>query len=81
MEIVYHNKNMNGEAGKGSAIRQSTDWKKFESNYDSIFKKNRTVSDGDCEWPLCARKDCGLHVVRPGKVQCWCDDTDGPLHK
>lgn len=64
---------MNGEAGKGSAIRQSTDWKKFESNYDSIFKKNKTVTDGCCEWLKCTRQDCGLHVVRPGKVQCFCD--------
>jgi hypothetical protein len=72
---------MNGEAGKGSAIRQSTDWKKFESNYDAIFKKKRSVSDGHSEWLLCARKNCGLRVVRPGKVQCWCDYEGGPLHK
>lgn len=65
---------MNGEAGKGSAIRQSTDWKKFESNYDSIFNKNKTVTDGYCEWDKCARQDCDLHVVRPGKVQCSCED-------
>jgi len=69
---------MNGEAGKGSAIRQSTDWKKFESNYDAIFKKKRVVSDGYCDWELCANKDCGLHVVRPGKVQCWCDYNEQP---
>lgn len=72
---------MNGEAGKGSAIRQSTDWKKFESNYDQIFKKKKTISDGYQEWSMCDRKDCGLHVVRPGKVQCWCDDSEGPLYK
>jgi hypothetical protein len=34
---------------------------------------------GSC-WNLCQRSDCGLHVVRPGKVQCWCDDEDGPLY-
>lgn len=65
---------MNGEAGKGSAIRQSTDWNKFESNYDQIFKKNKTISDGCQEWSKCSRQDCDLHVVRPGKVQCRCDD-------
>jgi hypothetical protein len=71
---------MNGEAGKGSAIRRSTDWNKYESNYDSIFgKKKKTITDGYQYWETCARKDCGLHVVRPGKVQCWCDDEGGPL--
>jgi hypothetical protein len=74
---------MNGEAGKGAAIRQSCNWKKFESNYDSIFRKKvkRTITDGHCEWILCDRKDCGLHVVRPGKVQCWCDDEGGPVRQ
>ena len=71
---------MNGEAGKGSAIRQSTDWNKFESNYAQIFKKKRTVSDGYQEWHMCDRKDCGIHVVSPGKVQCWCDYNEGPLY-
>lgn len=33
-----------------------------------------TISDGfGNEWVLCGREDCGLEVVRPGKVQCWCD--------
>jgi hypothetical protein len=72
---------MNGEAGKGSAIRQSTDWNKFESNYDQIFKKNKTISDGYQEWSKCSRQDCGLHVVRPGKVQCWCDNEEGPIYE
>ncbi len=74
---------MNGEAGKGSAVRISTDWEKFESNYNSIFKKNkpkenceRTVTDGYTTWCMCDKKDCGLHVVRPGKVQCWCDEKE-----
>jgi len=31
-------------------------------------------------WLMCDRVNCGLQIVRPGKVQCWCDDTeDGPL--
>ena len=34
----------------------------------------RTVEDGfGGEWIMCERADCGLEVVRPGKVQCWCD--------
>lgn len=70
---------MNGEAGKGSAIRRSTDWKKFESNYDRIFKRD-TVSDGFTEWEKCKRINCGLHVVCPGKVQCWCDEEGVPKH-
>jgi len=65
---------MNGEAGKGSAIRQSSDWKKYESNYDQIFKKETTITDGHTTWNRCDRKHCDLHVVRPGKVQCWCDE-------
>jgi hypothetical protein len=72
---------MNGEAGKGSAIRRSTDWKKFESGYDSIFKKNKTITDGHTEWSKCARRDCGLAVVRPGKVQCWCDNTQEAIYE
>lgn len=27
------------------------------------------------EWSKCSKPDCGLHVVRPGKTQCWCDDV------
>lgn len=26
------------------------------------------------EWDLCDRSDCDLEIVRPGKVQCRCDD-------
>lgn len=34
-----------------------------------------TVLDGfGGEWSKCSKQDCGLHIVRPGKVQCWCDD-------
>lgn len=34
-----------------------------------------TILDGfGSEWSKCSRQDCGLHVVRPGKVQCWCDE-------
>ena len=35
-----------------------------------------TISDGEgSEWPLCM-PGCGLEVVRPGKVQCFCDDLE-----
>lgn len=65
---------MNGEAGKGAAIRQSTNWEKYESNYDKIFRKeSKEVTDGYTTWVKCDRKDCDLHVVRPGKVQCHCE--------
>ena len=64
---------MNGEAGKGSAIRMRPNWEKFSTNYDQIFKKKRTVTDGYQEWNMCEKENCGLHVVRPGKVQCDCD--------
>jgi len=40
----------------------------------------RTIDDGfGNEWELCARPDCGLEIVRPGKVQCWCDGAGEPL--
>lgn len=50
----------------------------------------RTIDDGfGNEWDLCKRENCGLQVVRPGKVQCWCygvldpetgySDGPGPL--
>lgn len=29
--------------------------------------------------PLCRLNGCGMQVVRPGKVQCWCDDVDMPV--
>jgi hypothetical protein len=36
------------------------------------------VTDGEgSDWPRC-KADCGLEVVRPGKVQCVCDDRDEP---
>lgn len=35
-----------------------------------------TISDGlGSEWPKCM-PNCGLEVVRPGKVQCHCDDKE-----
>lgn len=42
-------------------------------------------SDAVCDgfgsvWRKCRRENCGLSVVRPGKVQCWCDDEGGPLN-
>lgn len=72
---------MNGEAGKGHAIRQSTNWEKFETNYDIIFNKKRVITDGCQEWSKCARQDCGIEIVRPGKVQCWCDEEGGPIYE
>jgi hypothetical protein len=44
----------------------------------SPYTNMNTVEDGfgSC-WTRCALGDmCGLHVVRPGKVQCGCDDVD-----
>ena len=38
--------------------------------------KGNDISDG-CgnSWSRCKLgADCGLHVVRPGKAQCWCRD-------
>lgn len=37
----------------------------------------QSVTDGFGNvWPRCdLGSDCGLHVVRPGKVQCWCDNA------
>ncbi len=65
---------MSNQAGKGDKPRP-VNLQKYEQNWENIFRK-RTISD-DCgsEWSLCEQKDCGLHVVRPGKVQCnLCDE-------
>ena len=36
---------------------------------------DRTLYDGHGTiWEKCDRVDCGLHVVRPGKAQCPCED-------
>ena len=41
----------------------------------TLGRKSSFVEDGfGSSWNLCDKKDCGLHVVRPGKVQCWCDN-------
>lgn len=108
-------------AGKGDKYRP-VNLKKFEENYDFVFRKRKTVAEwaahfGDkiksydgfreynyddlltkeeyqnglinctmyisativdgfgSEWSKCSNPDCGLSVVRPGKVQCWCDDN------
>lgn len=35
------------------------------------------VEDGGFRWKKCfLNESCGLHVVRPGKVQCVCDEED-----
>lgn len=36
------------------------------------------IEDGfGSSWTQCEMLDkCGLHVVRPGKVQCWCEDMN-----
>ena len=42
-------------------------------------EQNSNVSAGSIEdgfgscWAKCDKPDCGLQVVRPGKVQCHCD--------
>ena len=73
---------MNGEAGKGSAVRRSTNWKSYSDNYDNIFRKSKNINDGfGSTWQLCSRQDCGLHVVRPGKVQCWCDTENDQINE
>jgi len=66
---------MNGQAGKGDSPRP-VDRKKYESNWENIFRnKKREISDGfGSSWLKCHREDCGLEIVRPGKVQCnLCD--------
>ena len=40
------------------------------------MSNNDVIEDGHggC-WSKCGKSNCGLKVVRPGKVQCWCDDS------
>jgi len=70
----------NTGAGKGPNLRKGANLNAYWQNYDNIFRRPKVVKDG-CgnEWQSCKRQDCGLHVVRPGKVQCWCDEEGGPL--
>jgi hypothetical protein len=35
----------------------------------------------DEEPDKCDRRFCGVHLVRPGKTQCWCDSLGGPWHE
>jgi hypothetical protein len=65
---------MNGEAGKGSAIRQSTDWKKFEAHYDSIFKNKGALTGEDDS--LAALEALAEESQRLGLYE-----TSDPLHK
>lgn len=45
---------------------------------DEMQAARPTLDDGfGNEWPLCGRPNCGLEIVRPGKVQCWCDTEGG----
>lgn len=37
------------------------------------------VTDGFTNWVKCGHAQCGLKVVRLGKVQCWCDNIEGEL--
>jgi len=40
--------------------------------------KHGTIEDGfGSEWVRCDTR-CGLEVVRPGRVQCWCDGCEMP---
>lgn len=77
----------NSQAGKGSELRKGANLEAYWSNYDAIFKKRKCtcgfakhcLNDSVCDgfgsvWPKCKKPNCGLNVVRPGKVQCWCDD-------
>jgi len=33
-------------------------------------------------WYKCnLNEDCGLHIVRPGKSQCWCDSIEKLYHE
>jgi hypothetical protein len=73
----------NSQNGKGDSLRKGANLSAYWNNYDSIFRKSpieKTITDGEQIWLLCKRPDCGLHVVRMGKVQCWCDDEDGPKY-
>lgn len=41
----------------------------------ALAKPPVVVSDGcGSEWVKCDRPNCDLQVVRPGKVQCSCED-------
>ncbi len=41
----------------------------------TMYVKATILDSFDNEWSKCSNPECGLHVVRPGKAQCWCDDN------
>lgn len=39
------------------------------------YRTEDVLDDGfGNQWHKCEKPDCGLEIVRPGKVQCWCDN-------
>lgn len=45
--------------------------------------KGNDICDGfGNSWSRCKLgADCGLHVVRPGKARCWCEDQEASREK
>ena len=45
--------------------------------------KGSDICDGfGNSWSRCKLgADCGLHVVRPGKARCWCEDQEASREK
>lgn len=51
--------------------------KSFEKIRGLKLYTNQTVEDGfGSVWSKCSRPNCDLHVVRPGKCSCMCEDFD-----
>ncbi len=48
--------------------------RKCECGYGKVCPSDAVCDGHGMVVTKCERLDCGLHVVRPGKVQCWCDD-------
>lgn len=71
----------NSQNGKGDGLRKGANLNAYWNNYDSVFRRPKVIEDGHGnEWHCCKRPDCGLHIVRVGKTQCWCDEEGGPKY-
>lgn len=51
------------------------EFKKCDCGHGTVCPSDSVCDGHGLVVTKCARLDCGLHVVRPGKVQCWCDDA------
>lgn len=60
------------------ALKMPEDWcGEWRAREDEPVVRGGVITDGLGNfWRKCAKRDCKLHVVRPGKVQCECWESN-----